>query len=192
MEVSLAVNGEHHLAPLVVQGPPFGCIVADPPWKFGNQRTRGATDNHYPTMEFHEIAALTIHGWAMHQVAAPDSHLYLWTTASHLPDALLVMRVWGFNYVQDIVPWYKVKNDKLQMGLGNYWRHAQEICLFGVRGKAPALDHSQLDVIVAERCEHSAKPEELQDRVEKLSPGPFLEVFARRQRPGWYCYGNQL
>jgi len=126
-------------------------------------------------------------------VAARDAHLYLWTTASHLSEALYLMGWWGFTYKLPLV-WVKTKapGEKVQIGLGNYFRHAHELCLFGVRGRAPALVHNLSTVIYAPRQRHSQKPEELQERAELLSPGPRLELFARRHRRGWTGWGNQL
>lgn len=72
------------------------------------------------------------------------------------------------------------------------YRHAHELCLFGVRGKAPAAVHNLSTVIFAPRGKHSAKPEELQDRAELLSPRPRLELFARRPRAGWVTWGNEV
>ncbi len=109
-------------------------------------------------------------------------------TDSHLAAGLRVMEQWGFTYKMTIV-WLKIKNGKPQIGLGNYFRHAHELCLFGVRGRCPALNHALPSFFWAERREHSEKPEELQNLAQQLSPGPFLEMFARRQRPGWVPYG---
>jgi len=172
--------------------PNFGCLCADPPWAFRNTRTRAAAENHYKTLEEHEIAAFTIHGYPVHQVMAENAHLYLWTTDSHLESALRVMRVWGFEPKQTIV-WVKVsESGKVQIGLGNWYRHAHEICLFGTRGSALARVRDLPSVFWAPRGKHSSKPEQLQDWAEQLSPGPYIELFARRQRPNWYCFGDQV
>lgn len=163
-----------------------GCIVADPPWHFDNQRTRAAAVRHYPTMKVDEIARLPVEKWAR-----PNAHLYLWVTAAHLSEGLTVMKAWGFNYKHSIV-WVKTKTaPTLQIGLGNYFRHAHELCLFGVRGSAPARVHNLPTVFFAPRGRHSAKPPVLQDWAEELSPGPRLEMFARRARAGWATWGNE-
>lgn len=39
---------------------------------------------------------------------------------------------------------------------------------------------------------HSRKPEDVQDRIEQLFDGPYVELFARRQRSGWLCLGNEI
>lgn len=166
----------------------WGTVLADPPWQFGNQGTRASTDNHYPSMTTAEIALLPVD-----EVAAESAHLYLWTTDAHLVggDALVVAKAWGFRPVMPLV-WVKVnESGNLQMGLGNYYRHCLEICLFCVRGKAPVLAHDELQLFWAPREEHSRKPEVLYEKIEKMSRGPFLEMFARRARSGWTAWGNE-
>lgn len=165
----------------------FGTVVADPPWRFGNTVTRASAEKHYGTMPTGQIMCMPID-----QMTLPNSHLYLWTTASHLSDALQVMQSWGFTYKLNII-WVKTKAaPKLQIGLGNYFRHAHEMCLFGVKGSTPAKVHNLPTVLFAPRTKHSRKPELLQDWAEQLSPGPYLELFARRDCPGWTTWGNEL
>lgn len=166
----------------------WGTVLADPPWEFKNQSTRASTDNHYRSMATPEICMLPVD-----DVVAESAHLYLWTTAAHLMegDALVVAKAWGFRPVMPIV-WAKVdERGKLQMGLGNYWRHCLEICLFCVRGKAPVKEHDELNLFWAPRLEHSAKPEIFYEKIERVSRGPYLEMFARRARPGWMAWGDQ-
>lgn len=164
----------------------FRTIVADPPWRFGNTSSRAAAENHYPTMSVTEIVGLR------HKldIWPENGHLYLWTTAAHLREALQVMMEWDFEYKLNLV-WVKSKAPpKLQIGLGNYFRHAHELCLFGVRGKCQAKVHNLPTVFFAPRSKHSKKPDEFSALVEKLSPGPYLELFARRRRENWSSWGN--
>lgn len=162
-------------------------VLADPPWQFGNQATRASTDNHYPSMTTPEICLLPVD-----EVVAQSAHLYLWVTAAHLADGLAVMKAWGFRYVQYLV-WAKVNEDgTLRMGLGNYFRHCTELVLFGVRGKAPVLAHDELNLFWAPLQEHSRKPELLHEKIERMSPGPYLEMFARRARANWMAWGNEV
>lgn len=81
---------------------------------------------------------------------------------------------------------------RLSFGMGHYTRGAHETCLIGRRGKAKVLDRSVRSVFFAPVGAHSEKPEEFYRIVEKLSPGPYLELFARRRRPGWTCVGDEL
>lgn len=152
----------------------FATVYADPPWAYGNQGTRAATDHHYPTMTAAEIAALPVR-----EVVAEDAHLHLWTTNAFLFDARVVMEAWGFEYKSCFV-WVKP-----QMGIGNYWRVSHEFLLFGVRGNAPFSDHGLMSWASFDRTGHSRKPEQVRFMVERASPAPRLELFGRRVSEGW-------
>lgn len=162
-------------------GQKFGCIYADPPWRYGNQSTRAATDDHYPTMSVEEICALPIA-----DIAADQSHLHLWTTNGFLFDAIRVLEAWGFEYKSCFV-WVKP-----QMGIGNYWRVAHEFLLLGVRGGITFRDHGQRSWLESPRGKHSAKPDKIGSLIEKVSPSPYLELFGRSERTGWTVFGNQI
>lgn len=171
----------------------FSTILIDPPWRFANTITRAAAKKHYPTMTERELQDLPLRA-----LGAADSHLYLWTTDTHIASALYLMVHWGYVFKQTIV-WIKSPplkpedtEPRLQIGLGNWWRHSHELCLFGVRGKVPAKVHNLPSVIFAKRTKHSKKPEELPRRIELLNPPPFLEMFATVPRPGWTSWGDGL
>lgn len=173
----------------------FGTIVADPPWRYGNTSTRGAAEDHYPTMSIEELCDLDI----ARERAADQSHLYLWSTAGHLPEAFKVMEAWGFTYKTYLV-WVKP-----QMGMGNYFRVSTELVLFGIKGNQRTSERNIKNYFEAPRAKHSAKPLMFQDIVAKTSPGPHLEMFARchgsevldgqcicsKCRLGWETWGNQ-
>jgi N6-adenosine-specific RNA methylase IME4 len=169
------------LQQLIDQGKRFGTIYADPPWKYGNQGTRAATDNHYPTMTVNEIAALPVP-----ELAADDCHLHLWSTTSFLPDALGLIERWGFAY-KGMLVWCKPT-----YGLGNYWRSAHELLLLGVRGNAPFRARDKRSWVEAARGRHSAKPGVFRRHVEDVSPGPRLELFGRVLVEGWTVWGNEV
>ena len=169
------------LAELADAGKRFGTIYADPPWKYGNQGTRAATDNHYPTMTVEEVCALPIEG-----LAAENAHLHLWTTNAFLRPAFDVITAWGFTYKSCFI-WAKP-----QMGIGNYWRVSHEFLLLGVRGSCPFADHSLMSWASIPRTEHSAKPEAVRAMIEKASPAPRLELFARTTARGWTSWGNEV
>lgn len=159
----------------------FACIYADPAWKYGNQGTRAATDDHYGTMTVDEICALPVR-----EFAADDAHLHLWTTNAFLFEARRVMEAWGFEYKSCFV-WVKP-----QMGIGNYWRVSHEFMLFGLRGDCPFLARDEKSWRELPRGRHSAKPDRIRQMIEKVSPGPRLEMFARDVIEGWNAWGNQL
>lgn len=170
----------------------FGTLAADPPWDFDNKASRGAAANHYPSMTVDEICTLRVLGRPVRDLVAQQSHCYLWVTAAHLFSGERVLNAWGFEYKLSI-PWVKTKSPpSLQIGLGNWYRHAHELCLFGVRGKAKARVKNIPTVLFAPRGRHSAKPPELQARAERLSPGPYLELFSRSPRPGWESWGLEV
>ena len=166
---------------LIEQGKKFGTIYADPPWKYSNQGTRAATDNHYETLTPDEIAAFPIK-----DLIADHAQLHLWTTNAFLFETQKILEAWGFEY-KDIFVWVKP-----QMGLGNYWRVSHELMVLGVRGDVPFLDHTQRSWIKERRTTHSTKPESVRRIVEKVSPGPFLELFGRRTTEGWVVWGNEI
>ena len=93
---------------------------------------------------------------------------------------------WGFEY-KGILVWVKPG-----FGIGNYWRVAHEFLLLGVRGSAPFLDHRQLSWVISGRGEHSEKPEITRKLIELVSPGPYLELFGRKEVPGWMVLGDQI
>lgn len=171
----------------------FSTIVADPPWRYGNTSTRGAAEDHYETMSIEELCDLDI----ARERAADQSHLYLWATAGHLPEAFTVMEAWGFTYKTYLV-WVKP-----QMGMGNYFRVSTEVVLFGVKGGMRTNDRGLMNYFEARRGKHSAKPPAFRELVKRASPGPYLELFSRCRRAqelacscsgcedGWDVWGDQ-
>jgi N6-adenosine-specific RNA methylase IME4 len=165
----------------------YPVILADPPWDFevwdeksGSQR---AAANHYPTMELADICRLPIA-----ELATPDAVLFLWITAPCLFQAKEVIEAWSFEYVSNYV-WIK---DKIGNGFWN--RNQHEHLLIARRGNFPApkpADRSS-SVISAPRREHSRKPDEVYELIERMYPElPKIELFARHARSGWAAWGNQ-
>jgi N6-adenosine-specific RNA methylase IME4 len=169
------------LQTLIDEGKTFGTIYADPPWKYGNQGTRGSTDNHYKTMTPDEIAALPIA-----KLAAGDAHLHLWTTNAFLFDAKAVIEAWGFEYKSCMV-WVKS-----QMGMGNYWRVSHEFLLLGKRGQCKFAVRNQMSWQEHKRMKHSAKPPEFRETIELVSPSPRIELFGREAVDGWTVWGDEI
>lgn len=170
-------------------------VLADPPWFYNrrrNVRTRfgGGLWRHYEPMRTPEIAALPV---AEH--VDPRSVLFLWATMPRLPDALQVMRSWGFQYVTNAFTWVKVdRQGKPRFLPGQYTASNVEVCLLGRRGRAmlPVVDDVS-SVVLAPLGEHSAKPEEVRRRIERLYPEHRkLELFSRREADGWITVGNHL
>lgn len=165
-----------------LSGQQYGTIYADPPWRYGNQATRAATDDHYQTMTIAELCDMPVSS-----LAAKDAHLLLWTTNGFLRQAFEVIDAWGFEYRSTFV-WVKP-----QMGIGNYWRVSHEFLLLGIRGNAKRFNtRNEMSWKSVRRGRHSAKPHEFREMVERNSPGPYLELFGRTTQPGWVIYGNQV
>ena len=160
----------------------YRTLVVDPPWSY-SLRQDDATHRgrcKYPMMGVDQLGALGVSGWA-----EPDAHLYIWTTNAFLVEAHTLAQAWGF-VQKTLVTWCKTS-----IGLGNYYRNSTEHALFCVRGKLPVIRHDVPTHFTAPRGRHSAKPEAFYDMVESMSPGPYLDVFARRQRMGWDTWGNE-
>jgi N6-adenosine-specific RNA methylase IME4 len=162
----------------------------------GGKIKRGA-DRHYPLMKTKEIEALPVA-----EICNDNAHLYLWTTNNFLPDALNVMRAWGFRYVTKI-SWIKADEREgafvfQKAGLGQYFRGRDEVCLFGVRGAMPYKTDKLgkrlqgYSAFAAPRGVHSEKPEEMRAMIERVSYAPYIELFARRRVTGWDSWGDQL
>ncbi len=172
----------------------FGAILADPPWRFSNRTGKMAPEYkrlmRYPTMALTDIMDLPVT-----QVSAVRSHLYLWVPNALIAEGLEVMKRWGFTYKTNLV-WYKIRKDGGPdgRGVGFYFRNVTELVLFGVKGNLRTDDpgRRQVNIILARKGKHSRKPDELYSIIERCSPGPYLELFARFPRPGWTQWGNEL
>lgn len=107
-------------------------------------------------------------------------------------EALRVMRAWGFTPKAEIVWIKKTASGKRWFGMGRQVRMEHETCLVGTMGQPEVLSKSVRSCITAPYTRHSGKPEAFYKAVEELSPGPYLELFARTSRPGWVQIGDQL
>jgi N6-adenosine-specific RNA methylase IME4 len=170
----------------------FSVIYADPPWSFkvysgkGKQRS---VDRHYDTQSLDDIKALPVSQWADTNCA-----LMLWAVLPQLPEALDLIKAWVFTYKTTAFVWVK-ENEKSpgwHWGMGYWTRANAELVLFATKGepRRQAMDVHQL--IVSPVSYHSRKPDEVQERIERLLPGPYLELYGRRATPGWTVWGNQI
>ena len=156
----------------------YRTILADPPWKKNQTGVRGAS-SHYFVMPTEQIKAMPIA-----DLTEDNSHLYLWCPNGLLEDALEVIKAWGFTY-RSMLVWIKPK-----LGLGVCVRNAHETLLFATRGKCPVKFKAQPSWLFAPyQPPHSHKPEEIFSVIQRLSDGPYLELFARRRMPGWDIWG---
>lgn len=169
----------------------YKTIYADPPWneQGGGAKYKRGADRHYSLMKTKDIILLGVK--LQKYIDNEGCHLYLWTTNTHLPDALKVMEHWGFEY-KTMITWTKDR-----FGLGQYFRGQTEHCLFGVRGNVPykikdGKRQQGLTTFFAKRTEHSSKPQEMRNMIEKVSVAPRLELFARGGSDGWHVWGNEV
>lgn len=175
----------------------YGAILADPPWSFATWGTQvNATSDvhrHYSTMGMDSIAALPVA-----DLAAENCVLFCWACWPSFPEALEVVKAWGFTYKTLAFNWVKGEglpmfpdDIKDQMGMGYWTRANSEPCILATRGKPKRVDAGVRQTILSKRREHSRKPDEVYDRVVRLVPGPYVELFARQQREGWDSWGNE-
>ncbi len=161
----------------------FATVYADPPWEYDNQASRGAAANHYRTLNVEAIKSMPVK-----RLCTENAHLHLWTTNAFLWAAAEIIEAWGFTYKSCFV-WIKP-----QLGMGNYWRVSHEFLLLGVRGRLPFADNMQRSWLLSRRRQHSRKPYAVRELIEKVSPGPYLELFGREELPAsdWTVFGDQV
>jgi N6-adenosine-specific RNA methylase IME4 len=177
----------------------YRTIVADPPWPYAQGNVRGSrqktlTDRlskgvssveRYGSMSIAALCAIT-------PPAETDAHLWLWTTNAFMAEAHDLAQAWGFA-PKTIGTWGKVQpNGEPSRKVGYYLRGATEHCILAVRGSlAFKTSRAYATLWLWPRLPHSVKPDAFYDMVEDCSPGPYLELFARRQRLGWDTWGDE-
>jgi N6-adenosine-specific RNA methylase IME4 len=164
----------------------YRVLYVDPPWRYAASETEcRRVENHYATMPVEQIEGMAAEVAA---VTAPDCVLLCWATSPLLREALRVVAAWGFEY-RTCAVWVKDR-----IGMGYYFRQRHELLLVGTKGK-PALPEPAVrpdSVVMADRTEHSRKPEAVYDLIERMYPhGPRLELFARQARAGWDRWGAE-
>jgi len=161
---------------------PFDVIYADPPWSYRDDgNPHGGVDQHYDTMDIDAIKALDV-------PAAADAILYLWGTVTHVPEAVDVIRAWGFEHKSQAV-W-----DKGHVGVGYWFRGQHELLYVATRGDVspPTQEDRRGSIFRADRGEHSAKPEAVRTHIERAHPDARkLEMFSRDGKVGWELWGDE-
>lgn len=180
----------------------YGAILADPPWTFSTRSDKGkgrSPETHYDCMTLDEIKAMPVR-----EIAAKDCVLFMWVIDTHLEMAFDVIRAWGFTYKTKGFNWAKLNavdpdepkavtdESAYFTGMGFWTRANPEDCLLATTGSPKRQSASVRRLIVAERREHSRKPDETYERIEALVDGPYCELFARTARPGWDQIGNEV
>lgn len=184
----------------------YGSIVIDPPWPYPEGFASGTKNHHIngrpPTVEergpivrdrplpYEAMSLEEIRQLPVANLAAAHARLFVWTTNRYLPETFSLIRAWGFVYKQILV-WDKTPN--IPIFTGSVAPNAAEFLLVATRGKPPRLGKWSTSIVRSRkpRTTHSCKPEVFLDLVEATSPGPYLEMFARRNRLGWNTWGNE-
>lgn len=181
----------------------YRTIVADPPWNYetwpgastsprtgysGSGSAVAAGERQprvrlpYPSMTLGEIKALPVSS-----LAEPDAHLFLWTTNRYVEDAYDIVRDWGFRPSQ-LLTWCKSRRG---LGPGGVFANTSEFVIYARRGRPMYLQRQDSTWWEMPRGGHSRKPEAFLDLVEATVPGPYVELFARRNRLGWDTWGDE-
>jgi len=163
----------------------YRIIYADPPWKYGNAMPEYVTEpqDYYSLMSTDDICKMPVK-----DITEQNAVLFMWTTSPHLPEALDVVKAWGFTYKTTFI-WDKIKHN---MGHYNSVRH--EILLVCTKGACTPDVKKLFDSVQSiERTEHSKKPEQFREIIETLYTfGNRIELFARKAPNGWDVFGNQI
>ena len=163
----------------------FATIVVDPPWKMGGF----GFDHHYAASKTYQLMPLSeIAARPVDAIAAPDSHLFLWTTGRFLPDAIAMLPAWGFQYKYPLV-WQKNGGPQLPGGPS----FNCEYIVYGRRGKARFTDTRDFfTCFYAPRGRHSEKPAAFYRLVARITPAPRIDLFARKRHPGFNAWGDEV
>ena len=168
----------------------YDIIYADPPWDYKGQlqhtgaggRDSGGAVRHYRTVPVSEMAA-----WDIAAISAADCLLFMWSSSPHLDQAITLGKAWGFQWATVAFVW-----DKQAVNPGFYTMSQCELCLVFKRGKIPqprgARNVRQL--VQSKRTRHSEKPDAVRARIDAMFPHHRkIELFARKQSPGWDVWG---
>jgi N6-adenosine-specific RNA methylase IME4 len=180
------------LAMLTLPDIKASALLVDPPLAFRTWSPRGegrSPQHHYACLSFEQLAALPIL-----RVASSHCFLFLWIPLRSVFLVEPLMRAWGFAFSGAAFAWVKQNRNGLGwfMAGGYGTRHNVEVCWLGRRGSPRRKSAGVRELIIAPVREHSRKPDEIYSRIESLCDGPYLELFARQQWPGWTCVGDEV
>lgn len=175
-------------------------LLVDPPWDYKNYNAViGNRDarNHYPTMSRRAILELPVR----HLASDGGCHLFLWVTDPFFEFAFEVLDAWGFKFSSIAFQWAKLNPSvdptgpfmlaDFHVGMGHTTRKNPELVLLGRSGSPRSRSRAVRELIIAPRREHSRKPDEVRERIERYCDGPYVELFARSSRPGWITWGPE-
>lgn len=177
----------------------YNIIYADPAWHYGSKsavnNTKGSEikplQDHYETMTLQELCDLPVK-----DITKDDAACFMWVTDSHLDEGIEVMKAWGFNYKTIAFNWVKITNKgNFCKNVAPYTMKSSEICLLGIKGRMLKykVANNIESLVIAERTQHSKKPQEVRRRIELLFGDlPRIELFAREKWEDWDCWGNEV
>lgn len=170
----------------------YQVLYADPPWDYNGKKQHAngkdpvaSAIDHYNTMPLAKLKELNVKS-----ICSKDSICFMWSSSPHLEQSIELMKAWGFTYKTIAFVWYKQKCNP-----GYYTLSECEVCIVGKRGRFPTDRGSRKErqFLSEMRGKHSAKPEEIRERIEKMFPTQKkLELFARTKKEGWDVYGNEV
>lgn len=179
------------MTPFHELSPPYSTIVADPPWSPSLKGQLKAWDKASPQHRYSTMSVEDIESLPVATIAAEQAHLYLWCLTPDADWGFRVARAWGFAPVT-MLTWCKPG-----LGVGRFRCNTEHVVVarrgersgnpFGFMGSTgQATDGTWFQW---PRGSHSEKPAAFFDIVERISPGPYIELFARQPRLGWDSWG---
>jgi N6-adenosine-specific RNA methylase IME4 len=172
---------------------PVRTVMADPPWPgpVGDWRSRPLTAREYgrraPSNVYDLMSLEAIR--SLRAPVTPKAHLWLWALPQHVDWAWETARAWGFEPVH-LLSWCKPG-----FGTGGFQANTEYIVLARKGGPKDnafgRMSGTHYEWPRPLKADHSSKPDEAFELVEKVSPGPYLEMFSRRARPGWATWGKE-
>lgn len=168
----------------------YGVIYIDPPWSYKNKKTGGSmtsgSEDKYDTLSIEDLRDLPIKN-----LSYKNSVIFLWGTTPLLPEAIYLMKEWGFTYKTTIY-WRKI----MSLGMGFWFRGQVEYILFGTRGKVKAFRQQKANIYQSKVEKHSHKPDYFRTLIDEatsqMENKNKIEIFATAQYPGWDCFGNEI
>jgi N6-adenosine-specific RNA methylase IME4 len=166
----------------------FNLLLCDPPWPGPGSDKRIP----YPLMTIQDICDLDVQS-----ISSANSICFMYTTNYHLRDSFEVLKAWGFKFCSQII-WCKQDYEGRfdNAGVGSYFINTFEPIIIGVRGNVPSPEFGKrLGSIIYEQKSptHSEKPASVPDALNFMFPElSKIELFSRRNIPGFYSWGNQV
>lgn len=172
----------------------YQIILADPPWKYNDKLGKtskwGSAEKHYKCMSIKELEKIN-----MQKISDKNCALFLWTTMPMIPNAIHLIKHWGFTYKTVAFTWIKTnpKSKTIFKGLGKWTQGNAELVLLATKGKIKRISKSVSQVIINQRTKHSEKPDIVKEKiVSLLGDLKRIELFARKNTIGWDSLGLEL